>query len=58
MFVLLGVDPEAHDWWNVLCWTWTLKHIIDEMFCAEQEDLEHMITYICVDHKALEHMKI
>ena len=25
-----------------LCWAWTLKHMIDEMFCAECEDLKHM----------------
>ena len=58
MLVVLGMDPEAHDWWNVLCWEWTLKHMIDEMFCVEREALEHMSTYIFVEHKALEHMKI
>ena len=26
----------------VLCWAWTLKHMIDEMFCFEQEALEHL----------------
>ena len=24
-----------------LCWAWTLKHMIDEMFCVEQGALEH-----------------
>ena len=42
----------------VLCWAWTLKHMINEMFCFEQEALEHMSTYICVKQKDLEHMKI
>ena len=41
-----------------LCLAWTLKRMIDEMFCIEQEALEHMRTYIFVEHKALEHMKI
>ena len=40
---VLGMDPKAHD---------------REMFFVEQEDLEHMSTYICVEHKSLEHMKI
>ena len=58
MLVVLGMDLEAHDWWNALCLAWTLKHTIDEMFFVEQEALEHMSTYICVEYKALEHMKI
>ena len=33
-----------------LCWAWTMKHMIDEMFCVEQEPLEHMRTYIFVGH--------
>ena len=41
-----------------VCWAWTLKHMIDEIFCIEQKALEHMSTYICVEHKDLEHMKI
>ena len=54
-----------------LCWAWTLKHMIDEMFCfergalehmgklmfyVEKEALEHMSTYICVEREPLEHM--
>ena len=39
-----------------LCLLWTLKHIIDEMFCVEQKALEHMSTYIFVEQEALEHM--
>ena len=58
MLVVLGMEHEAHDWWNVLCWVWNLKHMIDEMFFVEREDLEHLSTYICVEHKVLEHMKI
>ena len=34
-----------------------MKHMIDEMFSVEQKDLEHMSIYICVEHKAPEHMK-
>ena len=33
-------------------------HMINEMFCVEREALVHMRTYICVEHKAQEHMKI
>ena len=54
-----------------LCWAWTLKHMIDEMFCFEQgalenmgklmfcverEALEHLGTYICVEWEAMKHM--
>ena len=56
---------------DFMCWAWTLKHMIDEMFCVErgalehmgkfmffveQEALEHMSTYICVEREDLEHM--
>ena len=58
MVFVLGVGPEAHDCWNVLCWAWNLKHMIDEMFCVEREALEDMSTYICVEHKYMEQMKI
>ena len=27
--------------YSSLCWRWTLKHMIDEMFCVEREALEH-----------------
>ena len=30
--------------------------MINEMFCVEQEALEHMSTYICVEREALEYM--
>ena len=40
-----------------LCWPWTLKHMIDEMFCVEQGALEHMGKLMfCVEREALEHM--
>ena len=32
--------------------------MIDEMFFVEREALENMSTYISVEPKALEHMKI
>ena len=32
--------------------------MIDEMFCVDQEALEHMSSYICVEYKALKQMKI
>ena len=41
--LVLGVDPEAHDWWDVLCWA---------------KGSGAMSNYNCVEHKALEHMKI
>ena len=40
---VLGMEPEAYDRLDVY---------------VEREALEHMSTYICVEHKALEHMKI
>ena len=43
--------------YDFMCWAWNLKHMIDEMFCVERGDMEHMSTYICVEHEALEHMK-
>ena len=42
--------------YDFVFWAWTLKHIIDEMFCVERGALEHMSIYICVEREALEHM--
>ena len=33
-----------------------LEHMGKLMFCAEQEALDHMSTYICVEREALKHM--
>ena len=40
---VLGMDPEAHDWWDV---------------CVERAALENMSIYNCVERKVLEDMKI
>ena len=60
LFCRLGVSQllMIYIYIYVLCWAWTLKHMIDEMFFVEREDLEHLSTYICVEHNAMEHMKI
>ena len=37
---------------------WTLKQMIDEMFCVEQGSLEHMGKLMFfVEQEALEHMR-
>ena len=60
LFCILGVIQllMIYMYIYVLCWAWTLKHMINETFCVEREALEHMSTYICVEHKDMEHMKI
>ena len=43
LFYILGVSQLLMIYvYAYLCWAWTLKHMIDEMFCVEQEDLEHL----------------
>ena len=46
LFCILGVSQLLiiYMYVYVLCWAWTLKHMIDEI--------------ICIEHKAPEHMKI
>ena len=40
-----------------LGWEWTLKHMIDEMFCFEQGPPEHMGKLMfCVEQEYREHM--
>ena len=54
-----------------LHWAWTLKQMIDDMFCVEREGLEHMSVYVvlskkllsigvlcCVEQETLEHMNV
>ena len=70
LFDILGVSQLLMIY-VYLCWEWTLKHMIDEMFCVErgalkhmgklvfcveQEAIEHVSTYIFVEREALEHM--
>ena len=41
---VLGVDPEAHDLWDVLCWagcSWAHEWL---MICVERGALEHMVN--------------
>ena len=35
-----------------------LEHMDKLMFCVEQEALDHMSIYICPDREALEHMNL
>ena len=74
LFDILGVSQLHMIYIYVfLCWAWTLKQMVDEifrvergalehmgklMFCVEQESLEHMSTYICVEWEALGHMSL
>ena len=40
-----------------LGWEWTLKHMVDEIFCVEGGDLEHMGKLLfSVEQEAVEHM--
>ena len=44
MFYILGISQLLMIYvYACLCWEWTLKHMIDEMFCVEQGALEHLI---------------
>ena len=43
-FYILGVSQLFYIYIYIyicLCWAWTLKHMIDEMLCVEQEALDH-----------------
>ena len=44
IFFFIGSKPIIVDIYIYasLCWAWTLKHMIDEMFCVEREALEHL----------------
>ena len=44
--------------YDFMCWEWTLKHMIDEMFCFERGALEHEYLNVCVEQEALEHMSV
>ena len=52
-FWYIGHKPITYDIYIYvcLCWAWSLKHMIDEMFCVEREALEHMSTYIGVEQE-------
>ena len=39
--------------YDFMCWAWTLKHMIDEMFCVEWGALEHMSIWMSVLSKKL-----
>ena len=49
LFDILGVS-QLHMFYinDFMCWAWTLKHIIDEMFSVERGALENMgILCLC-----------
>ena len=53
---VLGMDPKAHDRWDVLCWarrSWAHEYL---NVCVERESLEDMSVYVCVEQEALKHM--
>ena len=54
--VVLGMGPEAHDLWDVLCWVRISGEHGYFMFYVEQEAFENMSIYIGVEREALEHM--
>ena len=44
LFYILGVIQLYMFYiYDFMCWAWTVKHHIDEMFCVEWEALKHMI---------------
>ena len=44
--------------YDFMCWAWTLKHIIDEMFVSSARYEAHEYLMFCVEKEALEHMRI
>ena len=44
--------------YDFMCWAWTLKHIIDEMFVLSASFEAHEYLMFCVEREALEHMII
>ena len=43
MFYILGVSQLLMIYvYACLCWAWTLKKMIDEMFCVEKGALDHL----------------
>ena len=43
----------------LLCSAWTLKHMVDEIFCVERGALENTGKLMfCVEKEALEHMSL
>ena len=59
LFYILGVSQllMIYRCCLLLCWVWTMKHMIDVIVCVEQEALERMSTYLCVEQEAVELMK-
>ena len=59
MFDILGVI-KLHMFYvyDFMCWAWTVKHIIDEMFVLSKIFEEHEYLIFCVEPEALEHMSI
>ena len=55
-FYVLGVDLEAHDWWDVLCWARSSGAHEYLNVCVEREALEHISVCVCFEREALEHM--
>ena len=49
---VLGMDPEAHDWWDVCVERAALENM-SNWCCVEREALEHMSINICVEREAL-----
>ena len=43
LFDILGIS-QFHMFYiyDFMCWVWTLKHILDKMFCVKRGALEHM----------------
>ena len=43
LFYMLGVSQLLMIYvYACFCWAWTLKHMIEEMFCVERGALEHL----------------
>ena len=59
LFDILGVN-QMHMFYvyDFMCWAWTLKHIIDEMFVLTASSNAHEYLMFCVEREALEKMSI
>ena len=48
---VLGMDPEAHDWWDVFCWAMSYGAHEYLNVCVEREAMEHMSVYVVLRKK-------
>ena len=44
--------------YDFMCWAWTLKDIIDEMFVLSASSEAHEYLMSCIEREAMENMSI